>query len=83
MGVLDPIVRSQPLLVGAGQAKVPESRSVGAELVRRQKFRLEAQFPEKLAHQPERRTPVTAALNHHVENLALVIDGAPQVHVLA
>jgi len=26
---------------------------------------------------------VAAALNQHVENLALVIDGAPQVHPLA
>jgi hypothetical protein len=37
-------------------------------------------FPEQLAHQPKCRALVAPALNQHVENLALVIDGAPQVH---
>src|ERR1700686_1252594 len=40
-------------------------------------------FPEQLAHQPECRALVAAALNQHVENLALVINSAPQVHPLA
>jgi hypothetical protein len=43
----------------------------------------EALFPEQLAHQPECRALVAAAVNQHVENLALVIDGAPQVHPFA
>ena len=43
----------------------------------------EALFPEELAHQPECRPVVAAALNEHVENLALMIDGAPQVHAFA
>jgi hypothetical protein len=29
------------------------------------------------------RALVAAALNQHVENLALVIDGAPEIHPLA
>src|SRR4030088_595415 len=69
--------------MSAGQPKMPECSSVGAELVGRQQFRHEALFPEQLAHQPECRALVAAALNQHVENLALVIDGAPQVHPLA
>ena len=36
VGVLGPIVRPQPLLMRADQAKVPESSSVGAEFVGRQ-----------------------------------------------
>jgi len=36
-------------------------------------------FPEQLAHQPECRALVAAALNQYVKNLALVIDGAPQI----
>jgi len=40
-------------------------------------------FPEQLAHQPECRLLIAPALNQHVENLALVIDGAPQVHPLS
>ena len=61
----------------AGQAQVPESSSVGAELIGDEQFRREALFPEELAHQPECRPLVAAALNQHVENLALMIDGAP------
>ena len=62
---------------------MPESRSVRAELVRREQFRREALFPEQFAHQPECRQLVAPALNQHVENLALVIDGAPQIHPFA
>src|SRR6202047_2518700 len=67
----------------AGQAKVPECSSVGAKLVGRQQFRREALLPEQLAHQSECSPLVAPALNQHVENLALVIDGAPQVHPFA
>src|SRR5258707_14928334 len=67
----------------AGQAQVPESSAVGAQLVGRQQFRREALFLEELAHQPECSPLVAPALNEHVENLALVIDGAPQVHPFA
>jgi hypothetical protein len=38
---------------------------------------------EQLAHQPQRRAAVALALNQHVEHLALVIDGMPEVHALA
>src|SRR5258707_13280422 len=67
----------------AGQAQVPESSAVGAQLIGRQQFRRETLFLEELAHQPECRPLVAPALNQHVENLALVVDGAPQVHPLA
>jgi hypothetical protein len=38
---------------------------------------------EQLAHQPQRRPTVTSALDQHVENLALVIHGTPQIQPLA
>jgi hypothetical protein len=38
---------------------------------------------EKLAHQPQRRPAVPATLDQHVKDLALVIDGTPEVHPLA
>src|SRR6266550_9573524 len=82
MGVLSPIVRSQPLLMRAGQAKVPECSSAGAKLSVVSNFGGKP-FLEELAHQPECRPLVAPALNQHVENLALVIDGAPQVHPLS
>src|SRR5437870_6112886 len=83
MRVLRAIVLPQSLLMRAGQAQVPESRSVGAELVGRQQCWHEALFLEQLAHQPEFSPLVAPALNQHVENFALVIDGAPPVHPLA
>src|SRR5260370_11397558 len=67
----------------ADQAKMSKSGSVRAQLVSRQQFRREALFLKELAHQPECSPLVAPALNQHVENLALVIDGAPQVHPLA
>src|SRR3982074_526497 len=83
MGILGTVVRSQPLLMRAGQAKMPKSGSIRAQLVSRQQFGHEALFPEELAHQPECCPLVAAALNQHVENLALVIDSAPQIHPLS
>ena len=61
----------------AGQAKMPQGRAVRAELVGDQQLRREALFPEQLAHQPDRRALVAPPLNQHVEDFALVIDGAP------
>src|ERR1700694_3644881 len=83
MGVLRAIVLPQSLLMTAGQVEGPEGRAGGAEPVGRQQFRRETLFLEELAHQPECRPLVAPALNQHVENLALVIDGAPQVHPFA
>ena len=40
-------------------------------------------FLRSFAHQPDCRPLVAPALNQHVENLTLVIDGAPQVHPFA
>jgi predicted glycosyltransferase len=35
---------------------------------------------EQLAHQPQRGALVAVALNKHIEDLAFVIHGAPQIH---
>jgi hypothetical protein len=83
MGVFGAVALSNALLMRAGQAKVPEGRCVGAQLVGDQQFRRETVLPEQLAHQPERRVLVASALNQHIEDLALMIDSAPQVHPLA
>jgi hypothetical protein len=37
---------------------------------------------EQLAHQPDCRLRISPTLNEHVEDLALVVDGAPQVNPL-
>jgi hypothetical protein len=42
--------------------------------------RCEPQFLKQLAHQPQCRLGISPTLNEHLEDLALVVDGAPQVH---
>ena len=37
-------------------------------------------FLSSLRNQSQRRPSVAPTLNQHVENLALVIDGTPQIH---
>src|SRR5215472_4112892 len=82
MRVLGSIVCPQPLLMRAGQSQTPECGGVRAQLVGDQQFRHKALLLEQVAHQPQRRPSIAPALNQHIENLALVIDGAPQVHPL-
>src|SRR5689334_10154878 len=62
---------------------MPERRGVRAQLVGDQQFGCEALLLKQLAHQPQRRPSVAPTLNQHVEDLALVIDGTPQIHSLA
>ena len=83
MGVFGSIVVSEPLLMRAGQSQTPERGGVGAQLVGDKQFGSEALLFEQLAHQPQRRSTVAPALNQHVEDLAFVVDGTPQIHPLA
>src|SRR5215470_7744611 len=69
----------KPLLMPTGQAQTSERAGVEAQLVGDQQFRHEALLLEQLAHQPQRGATVASALDQYVENLALVIDGAPQI----
>src|ERR1700746_2262085 len=83
MRILRPIVFPKPLLMPTGQLQRPERRGVGAQLVGDQQLGGEALLLEQLAHQPQRRPAVAATLDQHVEDLALVIDGAPEIRPLA
>ena len=60
-----------------------EGRAVGAQLVSRHFFRREALLAEQLAHQLDGRRPVSTTLDQDLEDLAFVVDGTPQIHVLA
>jgi len=66
-----------------GQSETANRRSVGAQLVGDDKFCCETLLLEQLAHQPQRPPDVASALNQHVENLALVVDGTPEDNPLA
>src|ERR687888_1740174 len=83
MRVLRPVVFPKPLLMSTGQSQTSERTGVGAQLIGDQQFRHETLLSEQLAHQPQRRATVASALDQYVENLALVIDGAPQIQPLA
>jgi hypothetical protein len=63
-----------------GQSETPERRRIGAQLVGDQQLRREALLLEKLAHQPQRCPSVAPALNQHVEDLAFIVDGTPEIH---
>jgi hypothetical protein len=47
-----------------------------------QQFRCKPLLSEKLSHQPQRRSGISAALYQHVEDLAFVVNGTPQIHPL-
>jgi hypothetical protein len=83
MRIFGSIVPPKPLLMRAGQSQTPERGGIGAQLVGDQQFGCEPLLLEQLAHQPQRRPSVASALNQHVEDLALVVDGAPEIHPLA
>src|SRR5712671_4119028 len=83
MRILRPIVLTQALLMAAGKPEVPEGSAVRPQLVGRHLFRREALLAEQLAHEPDSCPLVPSALNQDLQDLALMIDRAPQVHMPA
>jgi hypothetical protein len=67
----------------AGKSEIPEGSVVGAQLVGRHPRRREALFAEQLAHQLDRRRPVSTALDQDLKDFTPVVDGTPQIHVPA
>ena len=82
MGVFGAIVFSEASIMRTAQTQLPESRTVGAQLVGNQQLRCEALLLKQLAHQPECRLRIAPTLNEHVEDLAFVVDRAPEIHPL-
>src|SRR6266404_2650340 len=76
-------VFSQALLMVAGKPEMLEGGAVGAQLVGRHSRRREALLAEQLAHQLDGRRAVSTTLDQDLEDLALVVDGTPQIHALA
>src|SRR4029077_18044564 len=79
MRILRPIVFSQALLMVAGKPEMLEGSAVGAQLVGRHPRRREALLAEQL----DGRRPVSTTLYQDPEDLALGVNGTPQIHVLA
>src|ERR1700738_85128 len=83
MRILRPIVGSENLLMVGGEPETPGGSAVGAQLVSRHPGRRKALFAEQFAHQLDGRRPVATTLDEDLEDLALVVDSTPQIHVLA
>ena len=60
-----------------------EGSAVRAQLVSRHRLRRETLLAGQLAHELDGCAFVPSALNEDFENLAFMIDRAPQVHILA
>src|SRR5580693_10012067 len=83
MRILGPIVLAQPLLMARRQSDLRPCRAVRAQLVGHQHIGREALFLEQLAHQFHRCGFIAPSLHEQVENLAFVVDGAPEPELLA
>jgi hypothetical protein len=67
----------------AGKPEMLEGSAVRAQLVSRHRLRREALLAEQFAHELDGCAFIPSALNKDFENLAPIIDRAPQVHMLA
>ena len=81
MRILRPIVFLADPAHGGRKSEMPEGSAVRTQLVGRHRGRREALPAEQLAHQLDGRRPVSTTLVQ-VEDLALVVDGTPQIHLL-
>src|SRR3954452_2977821 len=83
MRVFGAVVHAPPLLVPTTQAKSPERGGIGGQLVRDRQLRRKALLLQQLAHQPHGCPLVPARLDQDIKDLAVLVDGAPQIHASA
>src|SRR5258708_18422982 len=62
------------------EPEVPQGGAVRTQLVGGHPLRREAAFSQQLAHQLDGRAAVSPALKQHVEDLAFMVDRAPEIH---
>jgi hypothetical protein len=78
VGILSSIVLAQTLIMASAQSQFRLCRAIGAQLVGHQHLGREALFLEQLSHQFHRCSLVALSLHEQIENLAFVVDRAPQ-----
>src|ERR1700737_1107263 len=78
MRILSPIVREQALHVASRQSHFGLCRAVRAQFVGHQHIGCEAVFLVQLAHQFHSRSLITPWLHQQIENLAFVVNRAPE-----
>ena len=78
MRIFRPIVLPHPArLVALCQAQIPGRGAVRSKLVGDDRLGMDAVVPKQFPQQLQRRRLVATFLDQHVQDLALVVDGAP------
>ncbi len=77
------VVLPTRLVVPDRQAQISDRSRVGSELVGDENTWSAAAFLQELAHETKRSALVAPALDENVEDLAMLVDGAPQIHSLS
>ena len=75
-----PVVLALALDVLGAEAQLPGRGTVGPQPVGHQLLRRHALLLQQLTQQSEGSSLVTMPLHQHVEDLALAVDGPPQIH---
>src|SRR5262245_10552581 len=83
MRVLRTIVGTQSLVVQSREAKFAKRRSVRSQFVSDDNRRDKALAEKKFTQQSHGCCLVALGLNENFQNLALAINGTPQVHLLS
>jgi hypothetical protein len=79
MRILRSVVAPSTAVMAACDAEIAGCSSIRSKVIRDQLVRDKAVFPQQLAHQFQRCPLVPPGLDQNVEDLALGVDGAPEV----
>jgi hypothetical protein len=79
MRILRSIVAPSTALMAFGESKLTGCSPRGAQVIRDELVWDKAVFLQKCSHQIERRPIVPPGLDQHIEDLALGVDGSPQI----
>ena len=79
MRILGPVVGTQSLLMASRQVQIAKSSGIGAKLVGHDDGWDEAPLRDQATHEFQRGRFVPPRLHQHVEDLAFVVDGAPEI----
>ena len=79
MRIFGPIVLPSPAVMQVVDAEGEGRRAVGPQIIRDQSLRNGGVFPRRLRISFKRGVLVAPRLDQHIQNLALSIDGPPQI----
>jgi hypothetical protein len=79
MRIFRSVVAPPPAFMAMGDPKITSGRTVRSKVIGHNLVRNKANFPEQFPHQFQCSPLVPLALHENVEDLALSIDGTPQV----